>query len=73
MVHTVCASSVPPGISGNLEISIKSVLLHCEACRLLSYKRYLPLTTLCVDENEGAMKVLSSSLVGIVLAFANSS
>ena len=33
-----------------------------EARRLLPYKRCLPLTTLCVDDDEGAMKVLSSSL-----------
>ena len=37
------------------------------------YKRCLPLTTLCVDDDNGATKVLSSSLAGIVQMFIHSS
>ena len=33
-----------------------------EVRQILSYKRCLPLTTLCVDDDKGATKVLSSSL-----------
>ena len=44
-----------------------------EARQLLPYKRCLPLTTLCVGNDEGATKVLSSSLAGIVQAFVHSS
>ena len=44
-----------------------------EARRLLPYKRCLPLTTLCVDDGEGATKVLGSSLAGLVHAFVHSS
>ena len=48
-----------------LEISLKSANLH-KACRLLPCDRSLPLTTLCIDDDEGVMKRLSSSLVGLV-------
>ena len=44
-----------------------------EAHRLLPYKRCLPLTTLSADDDEGATKVLSSSLAGIVHVFVHSS
>ena len=43
-----------------------------EARRPLPYKRCLPLTTLCVDDEEGATKVFSSSLAGIVHSFVHS-
>ena len=36
-------------------------------------ERYLPLTTLCVDNDEEVVKVLSSSLTGIVNASIRSS
>ena len=58
-----------PKISGNLEISVKSAPLHS----LLSYKSCLSLTTLCVDDDEGAVEVLSPSLAGIVHMFTHSS
>ena len=44
-----------------------------KACRLLLYTRCLSLTTLCVDDDEGATKVLSSSLARIVHTFVHSS
>ena len=52
---------------------ICSVTLTCEAHRLLPYKRCLPLTTLCVDDDEEATKVLSSSLAGVVHVIIHSS
>ena len=62
LVHNVCAYSV-------LEISVKS--LHYtnlqETCRLFSHVRCLPLTTLCVDNDEGAIKPISCSLTRIVM------
>ena len=58
LVHTVCASSVPPGCLEILEISVKSVCYTnlCETCRLFLRERCLPLTMLCVDDDEGAIK-----------------
>ena len=44
-----------------------------EARRLLPYKRCPPLTTLSADDDEGATKVLSPSLAGIVHALVHSS
>ena len=51
-----------PRISGNSETSI-NLLRYTnlrKACRFLPYKRCLSLTMLCVDDDEGATKVLSS-------------
>ena len=65
-----------PRISGNLEIFRKILLRYTnlrKVCRLLPYKRWLSLTTLRVDDDEGAKKVLSSSFAGIVHAFVHSS
>ena len=76
LVHTVCACSVPPGFLGIWKFSVKSAPLHYnlrKVCRLLPYKRWLSLTTLRVDDDEGAKKVLSSSFAGIVHAFVHSS
>ena len=52
---------------GILEISVKPVRytnLH-ETC--------LPLTTLCVDDDKGAIKAISSSLTGIIYVSMRSS
>ena len=69
LVHDVCASSVSPGFLGILETSVKS--LHYtnlrETCQLFSHVRCLPLTMLCVDNDEGAIKPISSSLTRIVM------
>ena len=46
--------------------------LH-EARQLLPYKRCLPLTTLSADDEEGATKVLSSSLARVVHVLVHSS
>ena len=75
LVHTVCACSVPPGFLGILEISVKPVCYTNlrETCRLFVRERCLPLTTLCVDDEEGAIKAISSSLTGIIHASVRSS
>ena len=38
-----------------------------ETCQLLLRERCLPLTTLCVDDDEGAIKAISSSLIELIL------
>ena len=57
-----------PRISGNLEISEKicSITLTSQSMQTSPYKGGLSLTTLRVDDDEGATKVLSSSLEEIV-------
>ena len=61
-----------PRISGNLEISVYYTNLH-EACQRLPYERCLPQVRLCVDDDKGAKKALSSLLAGVVHAFVHSS
>ena len=75
LVHTVCACSVPPGFLGILEISIKPVryINLRETCRVFTRERCLPLTTLCVDDDEGGIKAINSLLTGIIHAFVHSS
>ena len=75
LVHTVCACSVPPGFLGILEISVKPVRYTNlrKTCRLFTRERCLPLTTLCVDDDEGAIKAISSLLTGIIHASVRSS
>ena len=66
-VHTVCACSVPQGFLG-LEISVKSVTLTSARYADFSHiKKCLSPTALCVDNDEGATRVLSSSLAGIAM------
>ena len=64
-----------PRISGNFGISVKPVRYTNlgEICRLFMRGRCLPLTTLCVDDDEGAIKAISSSLTGIIYASVHSS
>ena len=75
LVHTVCACSVLPGFLGiwKFPVNLFRYTNLSEAHRLLPYKGCLPLTMLCVDDDEGAMKVLGSSLAGIVHMFIHSS
>jgi len=66
-----------PRIFGNSEICVNllSYTNLRKVCCLLPYKRCLSLTTLCVDD-DGAMslmRVISSSLAGIVHVFVDSS
>ena len=59
---THCACSVPPGFLG-LKISVISVTLT--SARYVDFphiKKCLSLTALCVDNDKGATRVLSSSL-----------
>ena len=75
LIHTVCACSVFPGDLGIWKFS-ENMLCYTnlrEVRRLLPYKRCLPLTMLCVDDDEGVTKVLSSLLAGIVHVFVHSS
>ena len=60
--------SVPPGFLG---ISIKSVCYTNlrGTCQLFPHERSLPLTMLCVDDDEGVIKAISSSLTGIIHVF----
>jgi len=53
-----------PRIFGILEISVKPVRYTYlrETCRLFLCERCLPLTTLCVDDDEGSIKAISSLL-----------
>ena len=63
-----------PRISGNLEIFRKICSVTLTSARYADFSlRSLSLTTLCVDDDEGATKVLSSSLAGIVHVFVHSS
>ena len=71
LVHTVCTCLVTPGFGNFRKICFIAVTLRGH--RLLFYKRCLPLTTLCVDDNEGSMKAISSLLAGIILASIHSS
>ena len=67
-----------PRISGKLKISVIINLLHYtnlrKVCRLLPYKRCLLLTTLCVDDDEGTLRLheLSTCLCISVPDLANS-
>ena len=73
--YCLCMLSYPR-ISGNLEISHKTCSVTLTSARTptsLVYTSCLPLTTLCVDDDEGATKVLASSLAGIVHAFVHPS
>ena len=72
LVQTVCTCSVHPGFLGIWKNLLCYTNLR-EARWLLLYKRYLALITLCVDDDEGVMKVFSSLLAGIVHAFVHSS
>ena len=54
-----------PRFSGILENLLHYTNLR-NACHLLLCERCLPLTTLCVNDDEGAMKAISSSLVRII-------
>ena len=65
LVHTVCACSVFSGFLGIWKFpwNMLRYTKLWEAYQLFPYKRCLPLTTLCVNNDEGATKVLSSSLV----------
>ena len=64
--------SVPQGFLA-LEISVKPVTLTSTRYADFSHiKKCLSLTALCVDNDEGATRVLSSSLAGIVHAFMDS-
>ena len=44
----------------------------CETCRLYQCEKCLPLTILCVDNDEGAMKAISCLLAGIIHASVHS-
>ena len=66
LVHTVCACSVPLWFLGVLEMSVFYTNLR-ETCQLLLRERCLPLTTLCVDDDEGAIEAISSSLIELLL------
>ena len=64
-----------PRISGNLEIFHKTCSVTLTSARYTEFSRIKDAATdyLCVDDEEGAMKVLGSSLVGIVHVFVHSS
>ena len=67
--HCLCILS-SPRISGYLEITLKSVGYTCQ---LFPCERCLSLTTLCVDDDKGVMKAISSLLTGIIHASVRSS
>ena len=75
LVHTVCACLVPPGFLGIWKFFVKPVHYTNlrETSRLSTLERCLPLTTLCVDNDEGLIKAISSSLTGIIHASVVSS
>ena len=41
-------------------------MVNTPQCQLLLCERCLPLTTLCVDNDEGAMKAINALLTGII-------
>lgn len=55
---TVCACFSSPGIFFEILLSLLHYTNLYKACRLLLYKRCLPLTILCVDNDEGTTKKL---------------
>ena len=55
---TLCMLSLPR-ISGKFAIKSVRYTNLCETCQLFLCERCLPLITLCVDDNEGAIKAIA--------------